>query len=79
MLPVQDVGISLGFVPLDFQRAIANELIEHLAKIELSKILSTIVRDYDIVQVNPEQQWKWKAYFATLPSDWPVYVRKRLE
>lgn len=49
---------------------------QHFAKIELSKILSTVVRDYDISLVDPKKSWKWKAYFITVPYDWPVYVSK---
>ncbi|KAI0178107.1 cytochrome P450 [Pestalotiopsis sp. NC0098] len=49
---------------------------QHFAKIELSKILSTVVRDYDISLVDPKKSWNWKAYFITVPYDWPVYVSK---
>jgi cytochrome P450 len=49
---------------------------QHFAKMELSKILSTVVRDYDISLVSPEKKWKWKAYFISVPYDWPVYVSK---
>ncbi|KXX75061.1 Pisatin demethylase [Madurella mycetomatis] len=48
----------------------------NLAKIELSKLTATIVRDYVIRQVNPQQEWSYEAYFNTLPHDWPVYVEK---
>lgn len=50
---------------------------QHLAKMELSKICATIVRDYRIRQVDPNQQWKWKAYFTVAPHSWPCYVEKR--
>ncbi|ORY69940.1 cytochrome P450 [Pseudomassariella vexata] len=50
---------------------------QHLARIELSKILATIVRDYDIWQVNPDQEWHYHAYFTTVPGNWPVYIKKR--
>lgn len=48
----------------------------NLAKIEVSKILATIIRDYDIAQVDPQQEWKYEAYFSTLPREWPVYVTR---
>jgi cytochrome P450 len=50
---------------------------QHIAKIELSKISATIVRDYEIRQVNPGQEWQWKAYFSLAPHSWPCYVEKR--
>lgn len=49
---------------------------EHLAEIEIFKICATIVRDYKIRQVNPQESWKWKAYFTVVPHSWPVYVER---
>jgi len=37
---------------------------------------ASIVRDYNIRQVNPEQEWSYEAYFNTLPYDWPVLVER---
>ena len=48
-----------------------------MTKIELSKILATLVRDYDIRQVDKEQEWKYKAYFTVVPHSWPCYIEKR--
>jgi cytochrome P450 len=50
---------------------------QNIAKIELSKILATIVRDYDIRQVYKDQDWKYKAYFTVVPESWPCYIEKR--
>ncbi|KAH9886861.1 cytochrome P450 [Xylariomycetidae sp. FL2044] len=50
---------------------------QHLARIELSKILATIVRDYDIEQVDPGRDWSYHAYFTVVPGGWPVYIKKR--
>jgi cytochrome P450 len=50
---------------------------QNIAKIELSKITATIVRDYDIRQVNKDQNWQWKAYFTVVPHSWPVFIDKR--
>ncbi|KAK3906033.1 cytochrome P450 [Staphylotrichum tortipilum] len=50
---------------------------QNLTKIELSKILATLVRDYDIRQVDKEQEWKYKAYFTVVPHSWPCYIEKR--
>ncbi|KAK4207723.1 benzoate 4-monooxygenase cytochrome P450 [Rhypophila decipiens] len=49
----------------------------NIAKIELSKICATLVRDYEFDQVDPKQEWSWKAYFTAVPGGWPVYVKKR--
>jgi cytochrome P450 len=49
----------------------------HIARIELSKICATLVRDYSFKQVDPKQEWKWAAYFTVVPEDWPCYVTKR--
>lgn len=49
---------------------------QNLAKIELSKILPTIVRDFDIRQVDVNQEWSYKPYVTCVPGDWPVFVSK---
>ncbi|KAG8160704.1 hypothetical protein KVR01_008968 [Diaporthe batatas] len=50
---------------------------QHLAKMEVAKICGTIVRDYEIRQVEPGKKWSYKAYFNVVPHSWPVYVAKR--
>ncbi|KAJ0117715.1 Pisatin demethylase [Diaporthe amygdali] len=50
---------------------------QNITKIELSKICATIVRDYDIRQVDSSQEWQWKPYFTVAPHSWPCYVEKR--
>ena len=40
---------------------------------------SSIVRDYDLRQVDPNHEWTWAAYFTLNPQDWPVYVTKSVE
>ncbi|KAJ3546856.1 hypothetical protein NM208_g1799 [Fusarium decemcellulare] len=52
---------------------------QNVAKIELAKITATLVRDYDIKQVDSKQEWKWKAYFTVVPHSWPVYIKRRRE
>lgn len=49
---------------------------QHIAKTELWKLVATLVRDYDIRLVNPNQEWKFKAFFSVFPRCWPVYVEK---
>lgn len=49
---------------------------QHLARIELSKMAATIVRDYDICQVNAGQEWQYVANFTAVPHSWPVYIQK---
>jgi len=48
----------------------------NLAKIEMSKVCASIVRDYDIRQVDCNQSWSYSAFFNTLPHDWPVFVKR---
>ncbi|KAK3395674.1 cytochrome P450 [Sordaria brevicollis] len=50
---------------------------QNIAKIELSKICATLVRDYEFRQVDPKQEWTWKANFTVTPENWPCYVKKR--
>lgn len=50
---------------------------QNLAKIQLSKILATLVRDYDVEQVNKEVSWKYHTFFVVAPYGWPVRVTRR--
>ncbi|KFH47378.1 Pisatin demethylase-like protein [Hapsidospora chrysogenum ATCC 11550] len=50
---------------------------QHLAKIELSKVTATLVRDYNVRQADPNQEWQWKAYFTMVPHSWPCHVERR--
>ncbi|KAI1845677.1 hypothetical protein JX266_008288 [Neoarthrinium moseri] len=50
---------------------------QNFGKIEISKLTSTLVRDYNIRQVDPDQQWTWKAYFILVPRWTPCIVEKR--
>ncbi|KAK4185788.1 benzoate 4-monooxygenase cytochrome P450 [Podospora australis] len=50
---------------------------QNIARIELSKICATLVRDYEIRQVDKGQEWRWKAYFTVVPEGWPCFVRRR--
>ncbi|OAQ57802.1 cytochrome P450 [Pochonia chlamydosporia 170] len=50
---------------------------QNLARIELTKLCATLFRDYDIRQVDPSQQWKWKARVTIMPHSWPVYIQNR--
>ncbi|KAK7991890.1 cytochrome p450 [Apiospora saccharicola] len=47
------------------------------ARMQLSKITATIVRDYEVRQVVPGAEWKWLAWFTAVPHSWPVYITKR--
>ncbi|ETS83421.1 hypothetical protein PFICI_05297 [Pestalotiopsis fici W106-1] len=49
---------------------------QNFAKVQLFKIIATIVRDYDLEFVNPDKEWEWAAYFTVLPHDWPVHLTK---
>jgi cytochrome P450 len=50
---------------------------QNVTKMELSKITATIIRDYDIRQVDKDQEWKYKAYFTVVPHSWPCLIQKR--
>lgn len=49
----------------------------NLAHLEISKITATLLRDYDIEQVDPKQEWTYESWFVALPSNWPCYVKRR--
>lgn len=49
---------------------------QHAARLQLSKIAATVVRDYNMRQVDPKQEWTWGAWFTCVPHDWPVYIEK---
>ncbi|KAL4784109.1 cytochrome P450 [Aspergillus varians] len=51
----------------------------NLASIELSKVIATLVRDYDICQQNPNEAWTYMAYFTAVPYGWPCYISKRAD
>ncbi|GAP86637.2 putative cytochrome P450 CYP629C1 [Rosellinia necatrix] len=51
---------------------------QNVAKMEILKLVATLLRDCDISQVNEGQEWSYTATFGLLPYNWPVYV-KRLE
>jgi len=49
---------------------------EHLAQLQISKIAATIVRDYSIRQVDPQQKWTTQTFLNCVPHSWPVYIEK---
>jgi len=49
----------------------------NLALIEISKVTATVLRDFDIRQVNPGQSWKYESHFTAVPYGWPCYVTRR--
>ncbi|KAF2728578.1 benzoate 4-monooxygenase cytochrome P450 [Polyplosphaeria fusca] len=50
---------------------------EHLAQLQLSKIAATLVRDYNICQVDPTNEWVCKTFLNCVPHSWPVYIEKQ--
>ncbi|KAK7931347.1 hypothetical protein PG985_002059 [Apiospora marii] len=50
---------------------------QHIARMQLSKIAATLVRDYEVRQVVPGAEWRWSAWFTAVPHSWPVYVTRR--
>ncbi|KAL1959106.1 hypothetical protein VTO42DRAFT_2893 [Malbranchea cinnamomea] len=49
----------------------------HLAQFEISKIAATLLRDFDIEQVDPKKPWRFETYFNCVPYGWPCYVKRR--
>ncbi|KAH8680550.1 cytochrome P450 [Xylariales sp. PMI_506] len=68
-------ALERNFLP--FSGGIGACVGQHLAKVEIFKILTTIIRDYDIEQAQVGHEWKYHAYFTVVPGDWPVYIKKR--
>lgn len=40
----------------------------NLAQFELLKLMATLIRDYDIEQVDARKEWVFKDQFAAIPS-----------
>ena len=49
----------------------------NLANLEISKVTATMIRDYDIRQVEPGKEWRYEAHFTAVPYEWPCYVKRR--
>ena len=43
----------------------------------MTKILTRLVRDYDIALDDTE--WKWNAYFILAPTEWAGLVQNRVD
>lgn len=50
---------------------------QHLADIEISKIAGTLIRDYDLELVNPDQEWVVTSWFTAMPEKWYVNLKRR--
>lgn len=49
----------------------------NLAQFELSKILATVLRDYEVEQIEPQKEWKFETRFLAVPYGWPCRIRRR--
>ncbi|RYC77375.1 hypothetical protein BFJ63_vAg19751 [Fusarium oxysporum f. sp. narcissi] len=49
----------------------------HFAWMQICKMAATLLRNYNIRQVNPKNQWRYQANFTALTYSWPVWVEKR--
>ena len=45
--------------------------------LEISKVVVTLLRDFDFWLVDPKQNWRIKAQSIALPYGWPCYVKRR--
>jgi hypothetical protein len=48
-----------------------------MAKMEISKIAATIIRDYDVRQADPDSELTWQAYFILILRWGPCFIEKR--
>ncbi|KAG9249710.1 cytochrome P450 [Emericellopsis atlantica] len=51
----------------------------HLALMQVSKVVASLIHCYDIRQVDPDSVWSYQANFTALTHSWPVYVKKRMD
>ncbi|MCJ1334927.1 hypothetical protein MMC09_000193 [Bachmanniomyces sp. S44760] len=49
----------------------------NLAMLELSKILPTLVRDFEFTQVDQSKEWKFHTLVIAVPYGWPCYIQRR--
>ncbi|MCJ1402685.1 hypothetical protein MMC11_005906 [Xylographa trunciseda] len=49
----------------------------NLAQLEVSKVTATMVRDYDVRQIDPTKSWSYEAHFTAVPYGWPCRVTRR--
>ncbi|KAK2471841.1 hypothetical protein H9L39_16524 [Fusarium oxysporum f. sp. albedinis] len=49
----------------------------HFAWMQICKMAATLLRNYNIRQVDPKNQWRYQANFTALTYSWPVWVEKR--
>ncbi len=50
---------------------------KHLARMEITKLAATLVRDFDFEQVDPGQEWDFKSHFTSPQYGWPCYFKGR--
>ncbi|KAJ5449457.1 uncharacterized protein N7458_005906 [Penicillium daleae] len=49
----------------------------NLAQFELSKVLATVLRDYEIEQIEPQTDWRSETRFLAVPYGWPCRILRR--
>ncbi|KAJ5479557.1 hypothetical protein N7530_005066 [Penicillium desertorum] len=49
----------------------------NVAQFELLKLMATLIRDYDIEQVDARKEWVFKSQFTAIPSGWPRKIQRR--
>lgn len=48
-----------------------------MAHFEVSKVAAQIIWKYDIEQVEPGKDWKFKTRFMSVPYGWPCLLKLR--
>lgn len=50
---------------------------QNLARIELTKITATVLRDFEIRLVDPDKEWEYHRTFIVPQTGWDCYVQRR--
>lgn len=51
----------------------------NLAYLEINKVTATLLRDFDVRQVEPARGWRYEEWFTAVPYGWDCWVRRRGE
>ncbi|KAL4884314.1 cytochrome P450 [Aspergillus karnatakaensis] len=49
----------------------------NLAQFELSKVLATVLKDYDIERIDPKKEWQFETRFLAVPYGWPCRIQRK--
>ncbi|KAJ6095580.1 hypothetical protein N7486_006326 [Penicillium sp. IBT 16267x] len=49
----------------------------NLAHFEITKLITTMVRDFEFELTDPKKEWEWTNHFTVMQWGWPCNVRRR--